>query len=680
MKIGFYPRIAIDGIRKNKRLYFPYILTGCMMVMMFYILSFLSGSSLMSEIPGGATARTVLALGPGIVGFFSLLFLFYTNSFLIRRRYREFGLYNVLGMNKKNIGLIMVFEEIFVAVCVIGFGLILGILLSKLAELGLLNLLHQEISYQFSVEPVFITDTCKIYGGIFLILLLSSLWKVRRSKPLQLMQSDKAGERPPKGNFLFALLGVLLLGVAYYLAVSIDNPLSALSLFFVAVIMVIAATYLIFISASVVLCRLLQKNKSYYYKPNHFVSVSSMAYRMKRNGAGLASICILLTMVLVTISFTASLYFGAEDMIEKRYPRDVNIEAHFLGDTEKVDADYCNQLAEEVKLVAGDTVDFHDYRAGEVAAFIAENGVFVESGTADDAGVVDAIKAYDQIGILQVIPLADYNRAMGTRETLADDECLIYSARLEYLGDTFSINNGKEFEVKKVLDDFIVDGGKNSMAVSTVVVVVDDMVGILEPLLPLKDRSNTPMVQFFWKCGFDVDGDDDYAIAVAEKVDARMDEMASEGWFRDSSTESRAGQHEGYYGLFGCLFFIGILLSFIFLVAAVMIIYYKQISEGYEDRFRFAIMQKVGMTKKEIRKSINSQILTVFILPILVAGIHLAFAFPLLWNMLILFQLSDMVFAIIVTAISFACFALFYAVVYKITSNSYYDIVSSGEE
>ena len=223
MKIGFYPRIAIDGIRKNKRLYFPYILTGCMMVMMFYILSFLSGSSLMSEIPGGATARTVLALGPGIVGFFSLLFLFYTNSFLIRRRYQEFGLYNVLGMNKKNIGLIMVFEEIFVAVCVIGFGLILGILLSKLAELGLLNLLHQEISYQFSVEPVFITDTCKIYGGIFLILLLSSLWKVRRSKPLQLMQSDKAGERPPKGNFLFALLGVLLLGVAYYLAVSIFN-------------------------------------------------------------------------------------------------------------------------------------------------------------------------------------------------------------------------------------------------------------------------------------------------------------------------------------------------------------------------------------------------------------------------------------------------------------------------
>lgn len=677
MKGTFYLRLAADGMRKNKRLYVPYILAGAVMVMMYYILSFLSVSSLVRSMPGGSSVQSILSLGPGIVAFFSLLFLFYAHSFLIRSRYREFGLYHILGMDKGNVRRVMVWDGIFVALLALGIGLVFGIVFSKLSELSLLRLLHMEVAYGVQISLSAVGHTLLIYGGLYLLLLFSSLVRVSRSGALELMKSDRVGEKPPKANAFLALLGVILLALAYALAISIEEPLTALTVFFLAVGMVIAGTYLIFISASVALCRLLQKNKRYYYRAAHFVSVSSMAYRMKRNGAGLASICILLTMVLVTISFTTSLYFGSEDMIAERYPYDVNVTVR-LGDGERAGDENRLRLCDAVNGAADRSVHLSDCRTAEINGFFTGKGLLIDPTMTENGNPIQGIMAYENIGILQVIPLSDYNRLMGTEEELAEDECLIYCLRMEYPNDTFAIEDGPSLRVKKVLSDFIPDGSLSIQTVPSVSMVVKDVDGVLAPLEEKKDATGTKLLQFFWKCGFDVDSSED-ALALEKGVNQALGDLEEDGWILSGEAESREAKRDGFYQLYGSLFFIGIVLSLIFLISAVMIIYYKQISEGYEDQSRFAVMRKVGMTKREIRSSINSQILTVFFLPILFAGIHLAFAFPLLWRMMQLFNLFDLPLAIAVTLICFAVFALFYAVVYKITSNSYYAIVNEEE-
>ena len=309
-RCGLYPKLAAEGMRKNRRLYLPYLLTCVCMVMMHYILSFLAFDEQLKEMRGGGTLGTILYLGSHVVLLFSLLFLFYTNSFLIRRRHREFGLYNVLGMGKRELARIISWEALFSALISLGAGLFLGIALSKLAELGLIRLLHEEVNYSIRIIPEALKSTLAAYAGIFVLIWAVSLIRVGRSTAVALMKSENVGEKPPKANWLFGLGGVILLGAAYWLAINTDGPLEVLMWFFTAVLMVITATYMIMISGSVLLCRLLQKNRKYYYNPRHFVSVSSMAYRMKRNGAGLASICILATMVLVMISSTTCLYGG----------------------------------------------------------------------------------------------------------------------------------------------------------------------------------------------------------------------------------------------------------------------------------------------------------------------------------------------------------------------------------
>ena len=315
MKRGFYLRLALDGMRKNKRLYIPYLLTCAGMVMMFYILCGLAFSPVIESIRGGDSITMVLFLGTFVVGFFALLFLFYTNAFLIRRRNKEFGLYNILGMNKRNISRILLWETIVSALFSLIAGLAGGLLFSKLAELFLIRMAGAEVGYDLRIEPLSIIAAVVFFGAIFTLILIVSLARIRLSKPLDLLKSEAAGEKPPKANWLLAVAGVIILGIAYYLAVSIQSPMAAFEVFFLAVLLVIAATYLLFIAGSVALCRLLQKNKKYYYRPDHFVSVSSMAFRMKRNGAGLASICILATMVLVMLSSTGCLYFGGGNAI-----------------------------------------------------------------------------------------------------------------------------------------------------------------------------------------------------------------------------------------------------------------------------------------------------------------------------------------------------------------------------
>ncbi len=676
MKIGFYPKLAADGIRKNKRMYFPYILTGSIMVMMFYILSYLIESPALAQMPGGSVLMSILPLGCGVIAVFSLLFLFYTNSFLIRQRYREFGLYNILGMDKRNISKIMIWECLIVGFAAILSGLIIGIALSKLAELVLLNLLQMDATYELTIGIKSLWQTAFIYGVIYILLLFNSLIKIRRTKPLDLMKSSRVGEKILKRNWLYAIVGVIFLGIAYYLAVTIKEPLTAFAVFFAAVILVIGATYLLFISGSVVFCRLLQKNKKYYYNPNHFVSVSSMVYRMKRNGAGLASICILLTMVLVMISSTASLYFGAEDSLISRYPDGVNIRATF-DNVEGISDENIETLRNKVKELSGGQTEVTGLRTGEISGLFTDKGITIEM----DSYIDFTFSTYDNVGYLSVVSLEDYNRMSKTNEVLADDECLLYCIRIGYKSDTFAMGDGKPYKVKKILDDFFADGEFNSLITPTICIVVNDFDSFIKPVSSMKNSAGDPMMMYDWRCGFDLDtSEKEISAANSIRESFRKAYIEEQNNIHSYSVESRESQRSDFFQTYGSLFFLGIMLSIVFLLAALLIIYYKQISEGYEDQSRFEIMQKIGMTKKDIRKSINSQMLTVFFLPLIFAGIHLAFAFPLVWKLLQLFNLNNMMFEIIVNVICFVIFGLLYALVYKITSNAYYAIVSGKKE
>ena len=661
-------------MRKNSKLYLPYTLACIGMTAMFYILMHLADSPALKLIPSSASVTMTLSLGSFVMGVFSLLFLFYTNSFLVRRRFKEFGLYNVLGMNKGNISRVLAWEALINALISLAGGLFLGIALSKLAELGLVNIMGGDTDLDLRISVKALEFTVMFFCGIFLLIYLNSLIKIRRSSASELVKSENFGEKPPRANWLFGLAGIVILAAAYYIAVSIKTPLTALSLFFIAVIMVIVATYLIFIAGSVWICRLLQKNKRYYYKKNHFVSVSSMVYRMKRNGAGLASICILATMVLVMISSTTCLYFGAEDALRDRYPRDISISASYSGLDSMTDENISALRGEISAAVGGaETENILDYRCASLVGSL-ENGILDLS----EASIYStAMTTYDYVAEVYIVPLADYNAIAGTNESLGSDEAMIYAYRMDYTDKTFAVDELVSFRVKKVLDSFpIADGSAMASIAPTVFVIVPDFADTVAKLGGAVSSSGDEPASLSWNYAFDTPVSDEEEIAMCERIGERLSECSESGGYLYYSRESLAANRADFYGMYGGLFFLGIMLSIAFICAAVLIIYYKQISEGYEDRRRFEIMQNVGMTKKEIRSSINSQLLTVFFLPLIFAGLHLGFAFPFIHKLLMLFNLSNLPLLIGTTAISFGVFALLYAVVFRVTSNAYYNIVS----
>ena len=675
MRINVYPKLAWEGIRKNKRLYVPYIAMGALMDMMFYLLRFLQDSPVIGVMRGAVTLSTVLPMGYAVIAIFSIIFLFYTNSFLIRQRYREFGLYNILGMNKQNVCMIMVWESIFVGSIAIVTGLAAGILLSKGAELVLFNLVHMDISFDLRISAVSVFYTITGYIIIYLILLLNSVIKVWFAKPLDLLKSNKVGEKMPKRTWVYAAVGMVLLGAAYYLAVSIKEPLTALMYFFLAVIMVIIGTYALFMAGSVVLCRILQKNKRYYYQPNHFISVSSMMYRMKRNGAGLASICILLTMVLVMLSSTTSLYFGIEDSLVGRYPHSVNVVVGF-SDVEDLNSENLKKLYEAVRENSPEVKETDCYTMGGTSGLFSDQGINLDVTSVDVS-----INDYEQVGTLQVMSLEEYNRLCDADETLNADECLLYANRITYDSDTFTIVDGASYKVKKMLDNCVKDGDLDSMMNPSMIMVVPDFEECLKTVSDFRTRTEGTVMALRWKCGYDVESTEQEtkeAEAIEESL-ARLSETKSVDGLIFYSVDSREDNRESFYDVNGSLFFLGIVLSTVFLLAAVMIIYYKQLSEGYEDYARYEIMQKVGMTKQDIRKSINSQMLTVFFSPLLMAGLHLCFAFPFLWKIMMMFGLNNRTLIIAITVICYIIFGIFYVVVYKITSNLYFYIVSGNK-
>ena len=690
MNRGFYPRLAWTGMKQNRRLYLPYLLTCTGVTAVFYILMGLSVSSVLPQMSGGRSTALIMSLGSMVIAFFALIFLFYTHSFLIRRRSREFGLYNVLGMGKGNIARVLLWETLLSCGATTLIGLALGILLSKLAEAALLNLLHLQIAYTFTVSIPSLLLTLGLFAAIHALIFLHSLWELHRVSAVALLRSESVGEKPPRARWALAVLGIALLGGAYWLAVSIREPLEALTWFFVAVIMVIVGTYLLFIAGSVALCRMLQKNPRYYYQPRHFVSVSSMAYRMKRNGAGLASICVLATMVLVMLSSTTCMYYGVEDALHQRYPRDIGVECYFGDRLDQMDEAHLDILraavADAADAMGSSRDNVQDYRAAWLYGILTPDGALRSASASDSGGPASEMTR------VTLISLPDYNALTGTELTLSDGEVYVYGHRMTYTAPQFTVGD-TTWRVKSLLDRCAVNGASAADVTPSLYVVVPDFESAARLLLDLSANSDLS-VQLRWYYQFDSDLPDDAQHSGSASYEeggtprnltdalelALYNVYAETGLTTGWEVESLAANRSDFYGAYGGLFFLGIMLSVVFSLAAVSIIYYKQVCEGYEDQSRFAIMQKVGMTKQDIRRSINSQLLTVFFLPLLLAGLHLVFAFPFVHKLLLLFNLWNTRLLVGTTAASFLAFAVLYTLVYRITSNAYYHIVSGGGE
>lgn len=670
MRKVFYPRLAVSGIFKNRKIYLPYLFTCMGMVMMYYIIQFLTQSESVASMRGGSEMQMILGFGTGIIAVFALIFLFYTNSFLIRRRKKEFGLYNILGMGKWNLFRVLFWESIFAAGASLAAGLFCGILFSKIAELCMAKILGAETSYVFSVEWGVALRTALLFLAIFGLILLNSVRQIYMAKPIELMHSESYGEKPPKANWLGAVVGAVLLGIAYYLAVVIKDPLSAMLWFFVAVILVILGTYLLFIAGSVVFCRLLQKRKGYYYKTNHFVSVSSMVFRMKRNGAGLASICILSTMVLVMISSTACLFLGSESSIKNRYPREIVLDTYSMEET------YAGPVRDTAQKVLGEHGVLAEntlrYRFLSVGGYMKENQVIFDIDELEEF----SMSGYQNVKQFFFIPLSDYNQLMGEEKTLTEGEVLIYSGRSEFPYDSLLIQGCAPMQIKEKVSEFAENSISAMQVVSSYYVFVPDfetMTEVFDAQAKIYQDNSSYKHDYY---GFDLACSDEEQAAIAHEIAQRISQLEMEDEsFPTVNVESRAVERGGFYALYGGMFFLGILLGLVFLFAAVLIIYYKQVSEGYEDQSRFGIMRKVGMTKREIRRSVNSQVLMVFFLPLLMAGLHLLFAFPIVARLLLVFGLTDTLLLAEVAAGCYILFALFYVLVYRITSRAYYHIV-----
>ena len=637
-----YEKLAVTNLKNNRKTYIPYIFTGVLTVMMFYIIDALSrGKGITQD-----TLKICLQYATGVIVVFAVIFLFYTNSFLIKRRKKEIGVYNILGMGKRHIARMMAVETILTAGISILGGLVFGIIFGKLMYLLLLKILHNSVDMQFSVNGTAIVQTVILFAGIFLLTYLYNILQIQLVNPVELLHGGNQGEKEPKSRWLLVIVGVAALGNGYWIALTTEAPLEALLKFFIAVICVIIGTYALFIAGSIVVLKMLRKNKAYYYNPKHFTSVSGMIYRMKQNGAGLANICVLSTMVLVMVSTTVSLYAGMEDILDSRFPRDVSIVCN-EADTNKEET--LQRLIKEQCEKAGVKItDRVRYRYGSMNAVLKGNNL-------------EKVEQYypdNHFYYVEMITQEEYNRIEKQNVSLKEQEILTYTTNGKCGKKQINIA-GQNYQVKKELSEMTSQPKSTAEMYKTLYIVFANAEQI--------ERIES----FSYADKFNLKGDDGKQKETLEQIQNEFYEK-----FPDGTMESRMLSRSSFYELYGGLFFIGIYLGSMFIMATVLIIYYKQISEGYDDRERYQIMQKVGMSKKEVKRSIRSQVLSVFFLPLVVAVIHVAVAFKVMTKILGVLNLTNVSLFAVCTIITIAVFAVFYIIVYSITAKEYYRIVN----
>ena len=663
MSRSFYPRLAFMNLKKNHKIYVPYLLTCIFTVMLFYALGAIAKNNGLAQIRGGTALPVVMGWVTAVAGGFALIFLFYTNSFLIKQRKQELGLYQVLGMDKKNLSVMMLWETLITGAVSLGAGLLLGLALGKLMFLVLLKIIHFSVPLDFAVEPEALLQTVKLFLAVFALNLAYDLFQVMRGRLSEMVGASRAGEKEPKGKWLIALAGLVTLGSGYYIAQTADSPLTAVNVFFFAVILVVIGTYMLFISGSIVLLKLLKKNKRYYYRTKHFTAVSGMLYRMKQNAAGLANICIMSTAVIVVLSMCVCLYAGIEDSMDTQYPRDVTVHLpdgseEGRVETEKLIAENSGEIGVTVENQVG-------YRMFLLPCMLREGeAVFGNAMTFQDEA---SFTEYYRSMIL--IPLEDYNRILGSEEVLAPGEALIYAPEDDYAYDSLLLGD-EPYQVKKVLENVpLVSDGLMSNMVKAVYVILPD-VGSVEGLAVKYGFSSEELNHVSYVSWFDMEGEAEACETMVRTLEEQITAVSP-----DAYVQYKEDSRDWTYAMNGGALFIGIFVGALFLLSTVLLIYYKQISEGYDDRENYQIMQKVGMDRREVRRVIRSQILAVFFLPLLGAFLHVAFAFRVMTMLLEVMFVANVPLFLLCTAGVTAVFTVFYVAVYMITSREYYRIV-----
>lgn len=630
----FYLKMAVTNMRHHARTYIPYLATCVVTQMMFYMMHALSVQKGIAKIGGSESLRMILGLGTSIIGIFSCIFLVYTNRFLMKRRKHEMGLYNVLGLEKRHIGRILFWEMLLSAIGSIGVGLGLGMLWNKLMYMILLKMIGFQVPLKYEIHPSSIGATLILFLGINLFTLIINYFHMRMMNPVELLKSKNQGEKEPKSKWLTSILGVISLSAGYIIALTTKSPLDAMSLFFVAVILVMFGTYTLFRDGSIVLLKALRRNKKIYYQSKYFISISSMIFRMRQNAMGLANICILSSAVLVVLSTTVALYIGVEDALHERYPVDVLVSAQIKDDSEAL-------RLKEVAVEVADTME------------LSVQGV---EGYWNDGFMVDKI-------LYVIFTVEDYNRLTGGLVVLDEKEVLLYAPdQNEILGDTLKLGE-QEFHINARIDGLDFYHEESSDLVPSRVLIVRDKDFVHRFGLEEKDG-------YYYHLEIQLGIDEEQIISYHQGLNERLKEEGLGGF-----VESLAASREGFLSVYGGLFFLGIFVGVMFLMITVLIIYYKQISEGFEDKERYDILQKVGIDRSDIKKTIRSQVLFMFFLPLGTTVIHIAAAFPMIRRLLMIFNLTNTALFLLATVMTLLVFTLVYVLVYIVTARVYYRIV-----
>lgn len=684
-KLSLYTRLAKSSIKNNRRVYVPYLISAIGTIMMFYIIKALPEGINKAELFGGETVSQFLIIGSNVLVVFSIIFLFYTNSFIIKRRKKELGLYNILGMEKTHIAKVILLETLFIALTSLVIGVICGIVFQKLMFMLLMKILGVTVHMSFMVSTEALLSTLVLFGAIFLLTLLYNLLQIIKSKPIELLHGGEVGEKEPKANWFLAIIGVASLSAGYYLSVTIASPAEAIMLFFLAVIFVIIGTYALFISGMTVILKMLKKKKKFYYNKKHFTTVSGMLYRMKQNASGLATICILSTCVLVMVCGTLSLYTSVEDIVKSRYPREVEvtlagIHEDMIDESIKWADDMVAEETDKLSLTA------KNYHSNENSLMPAtENGN--KFSTSSD---------YSVASYLYFIPESVYEKNTGETLNLADDEIAVRLINTKEKYDTIFFND-KEYKTR-YLDNYPLSGEEDVYIGRNYLFVMKDRETIKDVISNLEQEDWGKKYSYDYTFSFDLeDADFEVKRTLLENIMKRIDEYqqqsepilaelnkdvedkdtAQVAAFSATRVSDAETERTDMYQIYGSFFFLGIFLGLMFIMALVLIIYYKQITEGYEDKHRFEIMQNVGMSHAEVKSSIHSQILLVFFIPLLLAFIHLTFAMPILIKILSAMHLTNASIIILTTVIVAVVFAVIYTVVYLLTARTYYKIVET---
>lgn len=675
MNSKIYGKLAVTNLKNNGKSYVPYILASAFSVMMYYIMDNLYRNR--SLVEKGSPLAIMLSYADVVLLIFSVIFLFYINSFLIKRRKKELGIYNILGMGKGHLAKMLFIESVITTAASVIGGILAGILFGKLVYLVLLKILHLKRDIVYMISPVSIGITAAIFSSIFFVIFLYNLVQMKLSNPIELLRGGNTGEREPKTKWLMTIIGIACLAGGYYISLTTKEPLQALGQFFIAVLLVVVGTYALFMVGSIAFLKMLRNRKSYYYKTRHFTAVSGMIYRMKQNAVGLANICILSTMVLVMVSMTVSLYGGMNDVITTRFPYEAQITSSGINQKEEEQIEeIIENMTKKNHTVPTSQIRFHIGRFTTVYNNKTKKFDMMAAGDYANSNTADLV----------MIPLSDYNQTEGKNVNLKENEVLLYHRndnRSHKKSDTdtqkdkkaIQLNN-RSYKVVDELDRLAIAKADTTSFIDGWYVVVKDSSIVTSYLKDIYENSNIydELKEYYGKIqysySFNLNGSRANRAKTAKSIQKQLQKKIT-----NCSVESRELSRESFYELYGGFLFIGIFLGIIFLMATTLIIYYKQISEGYDDRERYQIMQKVGMSKKEVRQSIRSQVLLVFFLPLIMAVIHLAFAFKIITKLLSVLNLTNISLFFMYTVGTVAVFAVIYAIIYSITAREYYKII-----